>query len=97
MGVPKTKGAPKKRAPTDKPKVPPAYGRVETIAALLDISRASVWRLAARGVIPKPRRIAGKISAWCIADVLRAVGKRPVVDVVDTGLTRLPDKNRSAI
>ena len=97
MGVPKTKGAPKKSAPTDKPKVPPAYGRVETIAALLDISRASVWRLAARGVIPKPRRLAGKISAWCVADVLRAVGKRPVVDVVDTGLQDTGEKKRSAV
>jgi predicted DNA-binding transcriptional regulator AlpA len=91
----------KKRAPNHKPKKDapppePKYGRVNTIAALLEISRASVWRLAARGVIPKPHRLAGNISVWCIADVLRAVGKRPLVDVVDTGLKRASGDRRTA-
>jgi hypothetical protein len=48
-------------------------------------------------VIPKPHRLAGNISVWCIADVLRAVGKRPLVDVVDTGLKDTGEKKRSAV
>jgi prophage regulatory protein len=45
------------------------YLRDTELAARWDIDQSTVWRLAARGKIPRPLRISGKISRWPIAEI----------------------------
>jgi len=42
---------------------------LQEIAAGLCISARGVWRLVARGELPKPRKV-GKASRWFVSDVV---------------------------
>ncbi len=43
--------------------------RVKTIAAMLDISRGSVWGMVRAGKFPKPMKMSPQITVWNASDV----------------------------
>ena len=48
---------------------------VDDLAVILDVSRRTVFRLRARGVIPKPLRIGGTLLRWRSNDIDRFLEK----------------------
>lgn len=48
------------------------YGRLPTIARLLDVHATTVWKWSKEGKLPMPRKISGNITLWEIASVLAA-------------------------
>lgn len=75
---------PQKKAPTraeilkDFDNLPDAaQARVPTVAALIDASIPTVWRMAAEGRLPKPRRIGKKHTAWNVGELRAALKALP--------------------
>jgi predicted DNA-binding transcriptional regulator AlpA len=56
-----------------------AYVRVETVAALRNCSRATTWRHALNGVIPAPKKIGPRITAWNVGELRRSLAAVGVV------------------
>ena len=43
--------------------------RASKVAALLGIGKATVWRWAALGILPRPIRLSNRCSVWRLADL----------------------------
>ena len=50
------------------------YVRVNELAARLGVGVSTVWRWAAEGVIPQPRKIGRNVTVWRWRDVQAALG-----------------------
>ena len=50
-----------------------AFVRVDTVAALRDSSRATTWRHAKLGLIPAPKKIGPRITAWNVGELRRSL------------------------
>jgi len=48
------------------------FGRVATVAKVIDCSVSTVWRLAAAGKIPRPQRF-GNLTLWDLDAVAAAI------------------------
>jgi predicted DNA-binding transcriptional regulator AlpA len=54
-----------------------AHVRQQVVEKIFGCSSASVWRWARLGLIPPPKRFAGRVSAWNVGE-LRAALKTKV-------------------
>jgi predicted DNA-binding transcriptional regulator AlpA len=50
-----------------------AFVRVETVSALRNCSNATTWRHAQQGLIPAPKKIGPRITAWNVGELRRAL------------------------
>ncbi len=50
--------------------------RAPTVAALAGCSVRSVWRLAKAGMLPAPRKIGPKLTAWRVGDIRAFLASR---------------------
>jgi predicted DNA-binding transcriptional regulator AlpA len=48
--------------------------RVPTVAALLGVSDATVWRMTRDGQLPQPKRIGPKYTAWNVGALRQMLG-----------------------
>lgn len=51
------------------PADPRLYLSVQRVARRYDVSVATIWRWVKAGEFPKPRKIAGRITRWAVADL----------------------------
>lgn len=47
--------------------------RVPIVAALFNVSEATVWRYAKAGVIPTPHKLGPRLTAWKVGELRRAL------------------------
>lgn len=47
--------------------------RLPIVMRLYGISSASVWRGVKSGIIPKPRKLTPRTTAWLVADIRKAL------------------------
>lgn len=47
--------------------------RVATVAGLFGYSIPTVWRNARLGLIPKPRKLSERVTAWNVGDLRKAL------------------------
>lgn len=50
-----------------------AYVRYPVVAALYGCSQSTVWRSVKSGLIPEPRRITPRVTAWNVGALRRAL------------------------
>lgn len=50
-----------------------AYIRLPQVAALFGVSKATIWRWAAEGRIPKQRKLSPGVAAWQVGEVRQAL------------------------
>jgi excisionase family DNA binding protein len=50
---------------------------VQQVAALLNVTRRTVWRLVKSGHLPQPLRVSPRLRRWPRAAVLERIGYRP--------------------
>lgn len=50
-----------------------AHVRQAVVEGLYGCSAATVWRYVKQGLIPQPVRFAGRITAWKVGDLRRAL------------------------
>lgn len=46
--------------------------RAPVVAALFNVSLATVWRYARSGVIPAPHKLGPRVTAWNVGELRRA-------------------------
>lgn len=51
----------------------PRYARANRLAAMLDVSVATVWRWAGAGRLPAPHRLGPGVTAWRLDEVEAAL------------------------
>lgn len=72
--------------PITAPPIPPALQnfdalpdsanvRLLVVAALLGVSTATVWRMARRGDLPRPRKLTGRVTAWNVGELRQCLSK----------------------
>lgn len=49
-----------------------AYVQVNTVAGLIGVSRATIWRMVQRGQLPAPKKLSDRATRWNVGE-LRAV------------------------
>lgn len=49
----------------------PQYARARRVAAMLDVSVATVWRWTKAGRLPAPHHLGPAVTAWNLAEVAR--------------------------
>ncbi|MDX8398770.1 MAG: AlpA family phage regulatory protein [Gallionellaceae bacterium] len=49
------------------------YNRARQIASRLDISESTVWRWAAAGKLPKPKKLSKRVTVWNADEVDAAI------------------------
>ncbi len=49
-----------------------AYVQVQTVAGLMGVSRATIWRMVQRGQLPAPKKLSDRATRWNVGE-LRAV------------------------
>lgn len=47
--------------------------RAPVVAALFDVSLATVWRYAKAGIIPPPQKISQRVTVWNVGELRRAL------------------------
>ncbi|MND47922.1 hypothetical protein D3C80_388290 [compost metagenome] len=50
-----------------------AYVRLPTVALLFATSPSNVWRWVKRDIVPQPRRLAGRTTAWNVGELRRSL------------------------
>lgn len=50
-----------------------AYVRLPVVAVIFATSPSNVWRWAQKGILPKPRRLAGRTTAWNVGELRAAL------------------------
>lgn len=50
-----------------------AHVRYPVVAALYGCSATTVWRQVKSGLIPEPRRITSRVTAWNVGELRRAL------------------------
>lgn len=55
-----------------------AHVRAPVVAALFDVSLATVWRYAKAGTIPAPRKLGPRLTAWNVGELRRTLAATPV-------------------
>lgn len=50
--------------------------RLPIVMRLYGISSASVWRGVKSGIIPKPRKLTPRTTAWLVADIRKALAAK---------------------
>ena len=53
------------------------FVRAKRLAAILNVSCATLWRWSKEGRIPRPYKLGPATSAWRLAEVYRALDRRP--------------------
>jgi predicted DNA-binding transcriptional regulator AlpA len=51
--------------------------RLPVVCALFAVSPATVWRWAAAGQIPAPKRYGSRVTAWTVGDLRAALHSTP--------------------
>lgn len=49
--------------------IQPKYIRQRELLELIPLSSATLWRLCARGVFPRPVKLSERVTAWLWSDV----------------------------
>jgi predicted DNA-binding transcriptional regulator AlpA len=49
--------------------------RLPTVMGLYGISAATVWRQVKAGIIPSPRKLTPRTTAWSVKDLRQVLGK----------------------
>ncbi len=52
-----------------------AHVRLPTVAALLGVSPATVWRRAKSGAIPRPVNLGGNVTAWNVGALRQSLAR----------------------
>jgi predicted DNA-binding transcriptional regulator AlpA len=64
---------------TSRLREPPTDGevfvRAKRLAQMLDVSVATLWRWTNEGRLPRPHRFGPGVTAWKVADVLKALDR----------------------
>jgi len=50
-----------------------AFVRLPVVAILYATSPSNVWRWVQKGIVPKPRKLAGRTTAWNVGDLRKAL------------------------
>lgn len=54
-----------------------AHVRVRTVATLIGCSVPTIWRMAADGRLPRPRKFSARLSAWNCGELRAALATVP--------------------
>lgn len=77
-------------------KIQPIYLDLESVAAAISLSIASVQRLVREDQFPKPRMLSGRRVAWLMREVEAWAESRPVSDLPPPPNTSHVKPNRPA-
>ena len=50
-----------------------AYVRQPIVQALFGVSAATVWRMVKRGVLPAPRKLSERVTAWQVGELRKVL------------------------
>lgn len=52
-----------------------AHVQVDTVAGLIGVSRATVWRMVQRGQLPAPKKLSERATRWNVGELRIALAK----------------------
>jgi predicted DNA-binding transcriptional regulator AlpA len=52
-----------------------AHVKVDTVAGLVGVSRATVWRMVQRGQLPTPKKLSERATRWNVGELRSALAK----------------------
>ena len=52
-----------------------AHVRVDTVAGLVGVSRATVWRMVQRGQLPSPKKLSERATRWNVGELRNTLAK----------------------
>lgn len=52
-----------------------AYVQVQTVAGLVGVSRATIWRMVQRGQLPQPKKLSDRATRWNVGELRAALVK----------------------
>jgi predicted DNA-binding transcriptional regulator AlpA len=50
-----------------------AFVQVDTVAGLMGVSRATVWRMVQRGQLPTPKKLSERATRWNVGELRAAL------------------------
>lgn len=50
-----------------------AHVQARTVAALVGVSEATVWRMVKRGTLPAPKKVSERATRWNVGELRRAM------------------------
>lgn len=50
-----------------------AHVQVRTVAAVVGVSEATVWRMVRRGTLPAPKKVSERATRWNVGDLRQAL------------------------
>lgn len=50
-----------------------AHVPARTVAAVVGVSEATVWRMVKRGTLPEPRKVSARATRWNVGSLRRAL------------------------
>jgi predicted DNA-binding transcriptional regulator AlpA len=51
-----------------------AHVQVRTVASVVGVSTATVWRMTQKGTLPPPKKLSQRCSRWNVGELRRALG-----------------------
>ncbi len=55
-----------------------AHVRLPVVQGLFNCSRSTVWRMSARGELPEPRKLSGRVTAWNVGELRRVLSRKGI-------------------
>lgn len=52
-----------------------AHVKVQTVAKLIGVSRATVWRMVQRGQLPAPKKLSNRATRWNVGELRAALAQ----------------------
>lgn len=52
-----------------------AFVQIQTVAGLVGVSRATVWRMVQRGQLPAPKKLSDRATRWNVGELRVALAK----------------------
>lgn len=52
-----------------------AHVQVDTVAGLVGVSRATIWRMVQRGQLPAPKKLSERATRWNVGELRTALAK----------------------
>jgi len=53
-----------------------AHVRQPVVEALMGVSGSTIWRMVARGDLPRPRKLSARVTGWPVGELRRALAAR---------------------
>ena len=50
-----------------------AHVQARTVAAVVGVSQATVWRMVKRGTLPAPKKVSDRATRWNVGELRRAM------------------------